>query len=74
MEKIFLYFRRVLFFASFVIAGLAVSEKVLSLFRYTLVGRFYTPGRLMEFAALGLLFVLVLYLREIKIALTAKNN
>ena len=48
---------RVLFVASFVLAGLAVCEKLANLFGYTVLQEAYQPWRLLEFAAIALLFV-----------------
>ena len=62
---------RVLFIGSFVLAGLAVWEKLANLFGYTVL-RAYTPGRLLEFAAIALFFVVALQLREIKKSLETK--
>ena len=58
---------RTLFAGSFVLAGLAVLEKLSNLFGFTLImlGA-YTPSRLLELAAVALLFVIALQLRELK--------
>jgi len=58
---------RVLFLASFVLAGLAVWEKLSNLFGFhlTFLGR-YAPTRLLELAAIALLFVIAVQLREVK--------
>jgi hypothetical protein len=58
---------RVLFTAAFVLAGLAVWEKLANLFRRSLVFLSgYAPSRLLELAVVALLFVIALQLREIK--------
>ena len=64
---------RVLFIGSFVLAGLAVWEKLANIFGYTVL-RSYTPGRLLEFAAIALCFVIALQLREIKVSLKEKGS
>ena len=58
---------RTAFVLAFVLAALAVWEKLANLMGRTLVfvGG-YTPSRLLEFAAVVLLFVIALQLREIK--------
>jgi hypothetical protein len=58
---------RILFVVAFVLAGFAVWEKVANIMGRTLVfvGS-YAPARLLELAAIALLFVIVLQLREIK--------
>jgi hypothetical protein len=57
----------VLFLLAVVLAGLAVWEKVANLFGLRLVFLTgYTPSRLLEPAAVALLFVIALQLREIR--------
>jgi hypothetical protein len=58
---------RILFVGAFALAALAVWEKVANLMGLTLVfvGS-YVPARLLELAAIALLFVIALQLREIK--------
>ena len=58
---------RILFVGSFVLAGLAALEKFVNLFGFTLtIAGGYAPSRLLELAAVALLFVIALQLREIK--------
>ncbi len=58
---------RALFVAAFSLAALAVLEKLVNFFGFTiLLLRNYTPSRMLELAALALLFVIALQLREIK--------
>ena len=58
---------RILFVGSFVLAGLAALEKFVNLFGFTLtIPGGYVPARLLELAAVALLFVIALQLREIK--------
>ncbi len=56
---------RVLFVGSFLLAALAVLEKAVNVFGFTLL-RTYAPWRILEFAAVMLLFVIALQLRELK--------
>ncbi len=58
---------RALFVAAFALAALAVLEKLVNFFGFTIVllGG-YSPSRVLELAALALLFVIALQLREIK--------
>jgi len=60
---------RVLFLAAFALAGLAVWERLANVVGYTLLRDLYTPGRLLEFSAVVLLFVIALQLREMKLSL-----
>ena len=58
---------RILFVGSFVLAGLATQEKFVNLLGFTLtIAGGYAPFRLLELAAVALLFVIALQLREIK--------
>jgi hypothetical protein len=58
---------RVLFVLAAAAALLAIWEKVANLMGRTLVFlRGYTPSRLLELTAIGLLFVIVMQLRELK--------
>ncbi len=58
---------RVLFVGSFALAGIAVFERLANLFGFTLaIARMYSPFRFLELAAVALLFVIALQLREIK--------
>jgi hypothetical protein len=66
--------KTVLFAGSFVLAGLAVWDKLAELLGYKLLltGR-YEPSRLLELAAIALLFVIALQLRQIGASLAAKS-
>lgn len=65
---------RVLFVVSFLLAGLAVWEKLANLGGYTVLRDSVAAGRLLEIAAISLLFVIALLLREITHSLRAKNS
>ena len=65
---------RILFIASFFIAGVAVWEKLANIIGFTLTRGYYSNWQLLQFAAIALLFVIALQLREIKRSLAAKNN
>jgi hypothetical protein len=73
MEKLSSLVSRILFIGSFVLAGLAVWEKLANMIGYTLL-RVYSPGRLLEFAAIALFFVIALQLREIKSSLKMQRS
>ena len=64
---------RVFFYGSFALAAIAVCEKVANLFKYTLLGGLYTPFRLLEFAAIGLLFAIAMQLHQIRLLLGSKQ-
>jgi len=65
---------RALFVTAFVLGGLATLEKLANLFGYTLILSLYEPWRLFEFAAIALLFVCALQLREIHHALVTSSR
>ena len=66
---------RILFVAAFALGGVAVWEKLMNLvgFRLTFLGG-YAPSRLLELAAVVLLFVIALQLREIKQAISSSRE
>ena len=59
-------FNRLFFLGAFVLFAAAVIEKLANLAGYTVIGQTYTPGRLFEFAAVMLLFVITLLLRDVR--------
>ncbi len=71
MDKLNSLVCRVLFVVAFVLAGLAILEKVFNVLGYTLL-RTYSPGRLVEFAAVILMFVIALLLRDVRHLLAPK--
>jgi len=61
------YASRAFFAGAFVLAGTAAMEKLTNIFGFTLtILGGYAPSRLLELAAVALLFVIALQLREIK--------
>lgn len=64
---------RILFIASFVLAGLGIGEKLVNLFGYTFL-RAHDPWRVLEVSAVALLFVIALQLREIKTSSDTKRS
>jgi hypothetical protein len=65
---------RILFIGSFLLAALAVWEKLANLSGFTLLRGYYDPSRLLELGAVGLIFVIALQLREIKVSLGTKGS
>ena len=65
---------RGLFILAFVMAGIAVWEKLANYFGYTVIGTAVNPSRMLEFAGIALLFVLALLLRDIRHAVMAKGR
>jgi len=66
MDKLTSLISRLLFLLAFLLAGVAVWEKLANMTQMTLL-RGYPPSRLLEFATVCLLFVVALQLRELKL-------
>ena len=66
MEKMMSFISRLFFLASFVLVTLALFDRVLNLFGYTILPGGYTSGRMLEFAAIMLIVVIALLLRQIR--------
>jgi hypothetical protein len=66
MEKLMSFISRLFFLASFVLVTLALFDRVLNLFGYTILRGGYTSGRMLEFAAIMLIVVIALLLRQIR--------
>jgi preprotein translocase subunit SecY len=66
IEKLSSVLSRVLFVGCLAAAALAFLEKLLNAFGFTILGGGYAPSRLLEFAAVGVLFVIAVQLRELK--------
>ena len=62
---------RVMFLASAALIALAFIEWAAQIVGTTLVGRWYSSGRLLEIAATLLVYVIAVYLREIRDELRA---
>ncbi|MBW2275067.1 MAG: hypothetical protein JRG96_17510 [Deltaproteobacteria bacterium] len=64
-----------LFFAfAFGLLGIAVVERVVFAFGYTILGGVFSGGRLLEIAAVVLVFVIALLLRQIREQLKASSG
>jgi hypothetical protein len=74
MEKLTSIICRILFILAFVLTGIGVLEWLARHFGSTISGGLYDPGRLLEFSAMGLVFVIALQLREIKNQLRGKAS
>jgi TRAP-type C4-dicarboxylate transport system permease small subunit len=73
-EKMISAVSRLFFFAAFVLLGLELIERISKGAGYTIVllGRF-SAGRLLEIAAILLVFVIAIQLREIRQELKKRN-
>ncbi len=56
-----------IFIGAFLLASLSVWEKLANMAGLTVLRGYYTSGRLLEFSAVALLFVIALQLREMKL-------
>lgn len=59
-------FLRLAFFVAFLLLAIAAFEYVVNVFGFTILRTLYTPGRLLEVAAVMVLFVVALLLRQIR--------
>jgi hypothetical protein len=73
MEHLTSVVSRVSFVIAFLLASVAIGEKLLNMLGFTLT-RAYSPWRFLEFTAVVLLFVIALQLREIKIRLRGEGT
>ena len=64
----------VMLWAAFALLGMAIIEAIANAFRYTVLRGAYTKGRLLEFAALLLAFVVALTLRRIAAELKPRSG
>jgi hypothetical protein len=64
--------RRAFFYGAFVVAIIAVIEKIANIMKHTLFRGMPEPGRLLEYAAIGLLFSIAMQLHQIRLLLSAK--
>ncbi len=65
-DKLSSVISRFFFFAAFLLLTAAVLDRFLNLFGYTILQGAYTPGRMLQFAGILLVFVIALLLREIR--------
>ena len=67
LEKLISIASRALFSGAFILLIVASTEKIMNLLGYTLLQQTqYTSWRLLEFAALFLIFVIAILLRQIR--------
>ena len=64
-ERLVSLVSRLFFIGAFVLLGLALMEKIANTAGYTIL-RMYTGGRMLEFAAVLLVFVIAMQLSEMK--------
>jgi hypothetical protein len=64
--------RRIFFYGAFVLAALAVVAKIANLLNVTLIKGLPEPYRVLEIAAIGLLFSIAMQLHQIRLILGSK--
>lgn len=72
MQLVDKYFARTVFIIATATILLAFAEGFAQLFGFSLIGRIYSAGRLLELAATLLVFVIVMLLRQIRDELRAR--
>lgn len=73
LEKLFSWISRLFFLGGFVLLGLAILERGANQFGYTFEPA-YRSGRLLEFAAVLMIFVIAIQVRELKEAYKGKRT
>jgi len=63
---------RVFFLAAFLLLAVAIVDRFLNFFGYTILSSGYSSGRMLEFAAIMLVVVIALLLRQIREGLGSK--
>lgn len=66
MENLSSLLSRAIFVLAFVVVGLAIFERIAFAFGYTLLRGAITGGRLLEIAAILMVFVIAILLRQIR--------
>jgi hypothetical protein len=74
MKQLISLASRLMFVGSFLLAALAVVEKLANGMGQTLTRGVVIPSRLLDLAALALLFVIALQLRELKTAFEGRSS
>jgi hypothetical protein len=73
MNRLFGVIREVLFYGAFLLVVIAAWEKLINIFGYEFLRKIYTPCRLLEFAVICAILVIMLQLREMLAASKTKN-
>jgi lipopolysaccharide export LptBFGC system permease protein LptF len=72
LDKFLSAVSRCFFLVAFLLLVLASTERILNLFGYTVLRGTYSGGRILEFAAVLLIFVIAALLRQVRDALKSK--
>ena len=66
LDKLTSHVSRLFFAVAFLLAAVAIFERIANFVGFTLLRGMYNPGRLLELAALLLIFVVAVLLRQIR--------
>ena len=66
LDKLTSIISRLFFFLAFLFLAAAVAEWAVNIFGYTILRETYTAGRLLEFSAVLLIFLIALLLRQMR--------
>jgi len=74
LDKLISYVSRLFFAVAFLMGALAIFERIANLVGFTLLRGMYNPGRMLELAALLLIFVIAVLLRQIRDAVSRQGT
>jgi len=74
MDKFSSFFSRLFFAVALILLVIAIINWVLNLFGWTFSWLPYQSGRILEFSAILMIFVMALLLRQIRQTLRARKN
>ena len=73
MKKLESVIRGVFFYGAFVLLAFAAIEKIANILNRSLSGGTYPPYRLVQYAAIALVFVIAMQLHQIRLLLSSKS-
>lgn len=71
-DKLTSFLNRIFFAAAFLLLAVAVLDRIINIYGYTILAGMSSAARLLEFSAIMLLFVIALLLRQTRDALQRK--
>ncbi len=66
LDKLLSAVSRLFFWGALVLLVIAIAERVVNVFGYTILRGAYTAGRMLEFAAVLLIFVIAMSLQQLR--------
>ena len=73
MKKLESVIRGVFFYGAFVLLAVAAVEKIANILHQSLSGGLYPPIRLLQYAAIALLFAIAMQLNQIRLLLASRS-